>query len=240
MGLFPEQPLLLALASLAAALLYLETWAIGQFQLGRPAIVLPLVGLVAGQIELGLWMGLCLELLLLRELPLGATSPPDPAMGGYLGLLVVIPTAGNAEAGLEWRIFCGLLFAIGFSYLAGWHNHAQRQRNTRHWYGRFEAAVQGDQPDQVNKLFLQALVGSFLMAFGFAFLVLALLGPLAAWILSTLAATELNPSYFKWLVLATAIGTGLKLGTGRQPGSLTVVGWVAGAALLLALEGLAA
>jgi mannose/fructose/N-acetylgalactosamine-specific phosphotransferase system component IIC len=223
---------LLCLSALASAVVYLETWSIGQFLLGRPALLLPLTGLVCGQLDAGLWMGLSLELLLLREMPLGAASPPDPVLGGFLGFMAV-NLAGSPADGVEPRVFTGLLLAVGLSYLAAWHTHWQRQLNTRYWYDRFEQAVENDAPETVNHLFLSAMAGTFLIAFAFGFAVLLAAVPLAGGLLDGLHHLESPPALFKWLVLAAAVGTGLKLGTGRKPGSYFLAGWFGSVGLYL-------
>lgn len=224
----------LCLSALVAAVVYLETWSVGQFLLGRPALLLPIAGVLCGQPETGLWMGLCLELLLLREMPLGAASPPDPVLGGFLGFMAVNLAGGTAHE-LEAGVFTGLLLAVGLSYLAAWHTHWQRQINTRFWYQRFEQAVERDQPALVGRLFRLAMVGALALAFLFALVVLVLATPLARWLLDRLDLLAGPPALFKWLVLAAAVGTGLKLGTGRRPGRWFLAGWLGSVGLYLAM-----
>ncbi|MCA9782200.1 MAG: PTS sugar transporter subunit IIC [Calditrichaeota bacterium] len=226
-GLLP-----LCLSALATAAIYLETWAVGQFLIGRPAVLLPLTGLLTGQLETGLWMGLSLELLLLREMPLGAASPPDPVLGGFLGL-VAVNLAGDPADSTEARIFAGLLLAVGLSYLAAWHTHWQRQVNTRFWYDRFEQAVELDEPESVDRLFWLAMLGTAVMAATFGLLVLLLATPVAGLLLQGQRLLPAAPTLFKWMVLATAVGTGMKLGTGRRPGPWLLLGWLGSVGIYL-------
>lgn len=51
-----------------------------QFMICRPIVAAPLTGLVLGDIQTGLSIGLTLELLWLAVLPLGATLPPDDTL----------------------------------------------------------------------------------------------------------------------------------------------------------------
>jgi len=65
------------LAGLVAMLTGLDRVALGQVMISRPLVAAPLTGLVLGNPQLGLEVGMLLELLWLGRLPVGAAIPPD-------------------------------------------------------------------------------------------------------------------------------------------------------------------
>ena len=65
------------LAGLVAMLTGLDRVALVQIMISRPLVAAPLTGLVLGNPQLGLEVGMLLELLWLGRLPVGAAIPPD-------------------------------------------------------------------------------------------------------------------------------------------------------------------
>ena len=63
----------------------------------RPIVIGPLVGLVLGDLKLGVEVGAALELAFLGQYSVGAFIPPNVIVGGVLGTAFAITTGGGAE-----------------------------------------------------------------------------------------------------------------------------------------------
>jgi|GEM_PF-1313194 len=135
-------------AALAISLfVYLDSWPVGQFMLGRPVLLLPLLGLLVGEPLLGLWLGLVLELITLRSLPMGSALPPDPALAGAWTLLGISRATGlaqgNAQGAPHWTpVLLALLIALPLCWAAPWLTWAQRRINGALWRPRFLLAAE--------------------------------------------------------------------------------------------------
>lgn len=80
-------------------------FACSEFLLGtsliqRPIILGPLVGLVFGQLELGIVMGATLELAFIGAVSIGAYIPPDMISGTILGTALAIQAGTGPETAL--------------------------------------------------------------------------------------------------------------------------------------------
>lgn len=71
--------------------------ATGTNMIQRPIILGPLVGLVLGNLELGITVGATLELAFLGQVSVGAYIPPNVIVGGVLGTAFAITTGKGAE-----------------------------------------------------------------------------------------------------------------------------------------------
>jgi mannose/fructose/N-acetylgalactosamine-specific phosphotransferase system component IIC len=216
-------------AVIVSTLVYLESWPVGQFLLGRPALLLPLLGLATGNPWAGLWLGAVLELLTLRTLPMGATLPPDPALAGVWTLLGL---------GAGARPELALLIAVPLCWLAPWLSEAQRRINGVLWRPRFLQAAEEVDAARCNRLMGAVLAQTALLGAAVSALMLAAVA-LAAGSLDPLAArlaegrlAQVLP--LPWAVLAVALG-GLWRHAGGRLGRRTL--W-AGAALGLMLAAL--
>lgn len=233
-----------ALAVLVCTLVYLESWPVGQFLLGRPALLLPLLGLACGQPWAGLWLGAVLELLPLRTLPMGSTLPPDPALAGAWSLLGLCLGRSPALAALpeEQGSTLALLVAVPLCWLAPWLTEAQRRVNGRLWRPRFERAVLAGDAARCGHLMGGTLAQTALLGTLVSGLALTAVS-LAAAPLSLLA-VRLTESRLagvlplRWALLAVALGglwrhAGGRLGrralwAGAALGLLLARLWVAG------------
>ena len=63
----------------------------------RPIVLGPLVGLILGDLQMGIVVGATLELAFLGQVSVGAYIPPNVIVGGVLGLTFAITTGKGAE-----------------------------------------------------------------------------------------------------------------------------------------------
>jgi mannose/fructose/N-acetylgalactosamine-specific phosphotransferase system component IIC len=78
-----------ALAALLAGIFSIDRSAFGQFQISRPLVAAPILGLVLGCPAQGAIIGLVYELLFLRSLPVGSFIPNHPLFPSLVSVLLV-------------------------------------------------------------------------------------------------------------------------------------------------------
>lgn len=219
---------------LLAGLAFLETWPVGQLLLTRPALLLPAVGWLIGLPEFGLWLGLTLELLNLRALPMGSALPPDPAMGGLLALLACKLCGPMPESDilLPLVLFVGAILPWPAAYLS----ELQRRVNGRVWLPRFEDAVRRDDRRRLGWLLPLALLQAWLLIGLLCALAIAGLGRLLLFLEPRLIGLEsAGAGRIGWWLLAIAAGGILQLAAGRGGTRALWSGLAAGLLLVAAL-----
>lgn len=97
------------LVALIASLVYMESRIGGQHMLDRPVIIGPLVGLVMGDLKMGLFVGGNLELVWMGLVGIGTTTPPDVVVGSALATALAIETGATYETTLALAIPISLL-----------------------------------------------------------------------------------------------------------------------------------
>lgn len=228
-----------ALALLLCTLVYLDSWPVGQFQLGRPVLLLPLLGWALGHPWVGLWLGLVLESLTLRSLPMGSSLPPDPALAGLWTLLGLDMGSASLLDGLttESGVAVALAVAVPLCWVTPWLTEAQRRLNGRWWRVRFEQAVAAGDVEGCGRLMGRVLGQSALLAAGISGLALAGLWAMAPWLATwgRLLSGDgpAGAPTLPWLLLAVSIGGLWRHAGGRRGGRPLWVGAFSG--LLLGL-----
>lgn len=97
------------LVALVATLVYMESRIGGQHMLDRPIIIGPLVGLIMGDLEMGLFIGGNLELVWMGLVGIGTSTPPDVVVGSALATALAIQTGASYETTLALAIPIALL-----------------------------------------------------------------------------------------------------------------------------------
>jgi PTS system mannose-specific IIC component len=161
--------------------------------LSRPLIACAGAGLILGDIQSGLVVGVLLELFALDVLPVGASRYPDYGPGAVAA--VVLTTGGPWEE----RLGIATLFALGVAVLGGWSLIWLRQSNGRMIQARAAGLAAGD-PATVAGIQLRGLAGDLVRSFGLTAVAL---------LLAQAAQPHLpgGPRYA--LVTAAAIGAGV-------------------------------
>lgn len=72
------------IVSLAGALISLDRTAVFQSMIAQPIITAPIIGLILGDLSIGITIGAALELLWVCALPLGSYIPPDENLAAIL------------------------------------------------------------------------------------------------------------------------------------------------------------
>jgi PTS system mannose-specific IIC component len=129
-----------------------------QAMISRPVVAAPLAGLLLGDPISGMWAGAVLEILSLRQLPIGASRGWDtgPAAVAAAAAAVVWTTGPSAT-----------LVAVAFGVVVGWAG-SWSVHGLRHLNARLVAGDAGalDSPTRLTTLHLSALALDLLRAAG--------------------------------------------------------------------------
>jgi mannose/fructose/N-acetylgalactosamine-specific phosphotransferase system component IIC len=88
------------LLSLVAGLVYIQRRMFGDMQFERPIVVGPLVGLILGDLKMGLAVGASFELIFMGAAAIGGAVPPNIVIAAVLGTSFAITTGKGIEAAL--------------------------------------------------------------------------------------------------------------------------------------------
>ena len=129
--------------SLVGSLLILDRTHAFQFMVSRPMVTAPLIGLLAGNLPVGLLMGAMVELLWIHRIPLGTDITPDDTT-----LAVLVASVGalnfqeeNAGKFAPWMF--GFLLFLPAAYISPRVELMLRKFNNRLWHGAYEAIQRG-------------------------------------------------------------------------------------------------
>lgn len=215
-------PLTLLLLSLLGGLLALDATSLGQFMLGRPLIAAGLAGMVAGNPEGGIVVGVLLEAIHMAVLPVGAARYPEA------GPAVV--AAAGAYAGSHLGQPVALLASVVFMLAWGWVG-GRSVEWLRRWNVRMAVPAEGPVDlATVERLHLRATALDFVRGVGVTLVGLLILGTL----LETLGWIPFREPWTRpalALSAAAALASSLRL-FGRRRMPLFVAGAAAGALLL--------
>lgn len=84
----------------------------------RPIVLGPLVGLILGDLQMGIVVGATLELAFLGQVSVGAYIPPNVIVGGVLGTAFAITTGKGAEIALLAQAIDNVIFSLVRPFMA--------------------------------------------------------------------------------------------------------------------------
>lgn len=96
------------LLSFLIALLVLENYGYGYWMISRPIFAGPLVGLIMGDFQTGLYVGATVELMYMGILPIGGSVPPNAQIAGTISTVFAI-VSGDADVGITLAMPIGVL-----------------------------------------------------------------------------------------------------------------------------------
>jgi mannose/fructose/N-acetylgalactosamine-specific phosphotransferase system component IIC len=219
--MIPE-PLTLLLLSLLGGLLALDATSFGQFMLSRPLIAAGLAGMIAGNAEAGIVVGVLLEAVHLAVLPVGAARYPEA------GPAAVAAAGAYAGAGVHQQV--ALMASVVFMLAWGWFGGRSVE-----WVRRWNVRTVVPAPGPVDAGTIERMHGRAIALDFVRGVLVTLLGLL---VLGTLLETlGWIPFREQWtrpalaLSAAAALASSLRL-FGRRRMPLFVAGAAAGALLL--------
>jgi PTS system mannose-specific IIC component len=113
------------------ALCSTDITAFGQFMICRPIFCAPVIGFFMGDISVGLWIGMIVEMLWVNAIPMGVSIPIDISLISILSTFWVCKYfTGSQEAAI-----LGLILSVPFAYLYREIDISGRNFNTKimHW-----------------------------------------------------------------------------------------------------------
>lgn len=103
---------------LVGSLLVLDTTVAFQFLISQPLIACTLLGWFLGDIQLGVQIGMYLQLLWLSSMPVGAAIVPEGNLAAIVIAALVIRYNHNYD-NFNIILICGILYGIVVSYVGG-------------------------------------------------------------------------------------------------------------------------
>ncbi|MCB4792476.1 MAG: PTS sugar transporter subunit IIC [Elusimicrobia bacterium] len=110
---------LISLSGLAA-IFSLDVTAFGQFMISRPIVVCPIFGYLLGDIKSGLWLGMIIELIWTKEIPMGAAIPHDSTSVAILTSIWGIGSPFKQNSVLILSLALAAIAGILFKYTEIW------------------------------------------------------------------------------------------------------------------------
>lgn len=95
--------------SVFIAILITENYGYGYWMISRPIFAGPLIGLIMGDLQTGLFVGATVELMYMGILPIGGSVPPNAQIAGIISTVFAINNGGNAELGIALAFPIGML-----------------------------------------------------------------------------------------------------------------------------------
>lgn len=221
----------LALGAVVALICGLDRVAALQIMISRPIVAAPLAGWLLGDIEVGLQVGLMIELLWLARLPVGAAIPPDDTQVSIAGTVLSVGMGQLlGQDGTAFILLC-LLVTIPMGKFGQYFDHFARTRN-RQTMERAEAALEAGNPSAAELYHLHGLFRFSLAAVG-TYAVIIAGGVVLIPLLSPILMSGIENSA-DWLRLALPlVGISVILGTINVSRSLTLFSASFGMAFLL-------
>ncbi|MCD6413365.1 MAG: PTS sugar transporter subunit IIC [Elusimicrobia bacterium] len=154
------------LAAALVGVLSSDTITIGQFMFSRPVVVGPLVGLVFGNPYIGFIVGVCVELIWIRVIPVGVSVPPDSAITAAVSAAAGSYAMGKFGVDVYSAIIVSLSFAIPCGILFKMAEIKIRHRNSL-LVDKIKASVAAGRFDRTDFYTAVAVVRIFAVSFVF-------------------------------------------------------------------------
>lgn len=182
MDYFPE----VLIISLIGGLVSIDTASGWQVMISQPVVVCPILGLIFGHIEMGLSIGILLELPWLVNVPLGGFHGSEGNLGAVVATsLGIFLTTHKVDTPTNIIIIISILYSLIVSRVGSYTVEYVRKANLSLVYSADRAALEGDL-GKITWLNIVGLIYSFLMglslvAIGFS-VGIVILPPLAGYI----------------------------------------------------------
>lgn len=88
----------------------------------RPIIACPIIGLIMGDVNIGLEIGGTYELMMVGNMPVGGAQPPNAVLGGIVAVLFAVKAGFDTQAALGasvvFALFGQYVVTLTFSFMA--------------------------------------------------------------------------------------------------------------------------
>ncbi|MDZ7371560.1 MAG: PTS sugar transporter subunit IIC [candidate division KSB1 bacterium] len=151
------------LVSLWGGLVSMDTTAFLQIMTSRPLVTCTVVGLILGNLQLGLLIGMLLELAYISELPVGAAKFSESNVGAVSAAAVAELCIRRFPDREDAVIFFAILTALAVSAIGGFLVSRMRSFNTRNYTRILE--LRQIRPRDIAGAHRSGLLAAFLLGF---------------------------------------------------------------------------
>jgi len=133
----------------------------GQFMISRPLVVGGVIGFLSGNFPLGLRMGVLLELLWIRVIPVGTFYPPDTVITTALASIWTISFSRFCPEGM-FAFYALLSISLAIPVGIGYKTLQINDRKKASGYnGIIEQAIEAGEPDLIYRYVWMSLLKDF-------------------------------------------------------------------------------
>ncbi|OGF49049.1 MAG: hypothetical protein A2231_03760 [Candidatus Firestonebacteria bacterium RIFOXYA2_FULL_40_8] len=132
------------LVSLVAAVIAIDVRTIGGTMISRPLVVGPLVGLMLGDVGIGFYVAILVELLWIGLLPIGAYLPVETLPITTVAVSLTIMLKGEMGMPVPALLIFSLMAAIPLGYVGRWSEVHIRNLNSAMSASLVKAAENGE------------------------------------------------------------------------------------------------
>ncbi|MEO0072305.1 MAG: PTS sugar transporter subunit IIC [candidate division WOR-3 bacterium] len=157
------------------ALILLDKSAFGEFGLSQPIVSCSIVGLIFGNFQIGLFLGVLLQLIWIWDLPLGSREPQDSEAAGVVAIIVFLFLKRfSITIKEEQALFVSLLLAAAAAILGQVTQKFLKHHNNRllRYYRLATLQYNNNLPNvhkaavsDINKIFSKAIALGVLWSF---------------------------------------------------------------------------
>ena len=191
--------------ALLGAVLGLDVVSFPQGMLFRPIVSATLAGILGGNAEAGIVLGVTLELFALETLPIGAARYPEWGSAAVVGGTLFAVSEGLELATSAGAMCVAVVAAIATSWVGGRSMVLLRQLNGRLARSRMEQLAAGSARTVIG-LQLTGLVADFVRGFALTVVALLVLLPLQTEVLARWHSNARDSRAFVVAVAATVAG----------------------------------
>jgi mannose/fructose/N-acetylgalactosamine-specific phosphotransferase system component IID/mannose/fructose/N-acetylgalactosamine-specific phosphotransferase system component IIC len=163
MGGFAVTTITAVLLSAFIALLILENYGYGYWMFSRPVVGGAILGLIMGNLPVGLLVGGSVELMFMGVLPIGGSVPPNAQIAGLIGTAFAILSGGKSEVGIVLAMPVGIL--AQFLIMLAWNVNIGLVH-------RADKYIQENNTKKVEQIHLMGLVVFYVIFFVATFVAL--------------------------------------------------------------------
>lgn len=218
-----------------AGVVYADTEAAWQIQISQPLVVCTIIGLILGDISVGLTVGILMQLPFLAEVPAGGSKISMSALGSLIAAMLVVQFGKIYHQYPNTVLGAGLLFGVLVSWLAE-PLRVQIRRINFMYSSRAEKAVADGAFNNLSRLVYAGVATAILF------------GTLCSFVMYAIGYLAIQGSTFLWgteserifrFIQPVMLGTGFavigKLFISRQSGLFGLGGLALGGILLALL-----
>ncbi len=223
----------LILLFFAGGIVGLDTTAAWQILLAHPLISSTILGWIFGNLQLGLFFGVLMELIWLKDVPVGGAKFPEGNLGSLIGLGTLLLNDSADALQHPWLLLWSILYAVFIAQLIGFTIILVRRNNEIlvRWADHFAEKANAAGVAWMHRLgilhaFLHGAIWTVVAVWAGSFLLPALTGAGESWF-------RLSLGSVKYAFLGLGIGAVGFLVTSRKNRFFLAIGILTG--ILLAL-----